>query len=318
MRRRILAGTEAHHTSGVFHGGPAEQEGAPRKRGVWQWLKTGVLAICGAALIHQFIFQPYVVPSPSMEPTLIPGDYVLVSKFHYGAQTPHSIRLPFTKLYVSGLELPMFRLPGLSEVKRGDAIAFYYPAAEHPTDQNPVYLKRAVGLPGDVVELREQALYVNGKRLLWESTTRQSLSVQESNSGPPLKRRGYDPLIFPRGHGYTSDDYGPVEVPKRGDIITLTSDKRSLYEAIIRDYENHDVRQLEDGTFEIEGIKTEHYVIEQNYFFVLGDNRDHSLDSRFWGFLPESHVVGKAVTILFSWDIEAKHPKWSRMFQRIP
>lgn len=313
----ILAGRGARHTSRVVQVGSPEQERVPRKRRVWEWLKTGVLVFWGAAFIHQFVFQPYIVPSSSMEPTLVPGDFILVSKLHYGAQTPNSIRLPFTKLYVSGLELPIFRLPGFSDLKRGDAIAFYYPGVEHPTDQKPVFLKRAVGLPGDVVELREQVLYVNGKRLLGESATQRSLSVQENNSGFPLTGRGYNPFIFPHGHGYTPADYGPVEVPKRGDIITLTPDNWPLFEAIIRDYEKHDVRQLEDGTFEIEEMKAERYVIKQNYFFVLGDNRDHSLDSRYWGFVPEDHVIGKAVTILFSWDIEAKRPRWSRKFQHI-
>jgi len=111
-----------------------EQGAISRSGWVWGWLKAGLLAFGVAALIHLFVFRHYVVPSSSMKPTVIPGDFVLVSKLHYGAQTPHSLGLPFTKLFVSGLELPTFRLPGFSQLKRGDVVAFHYPAADNPVD----------------------------------------------------------------------------------------------------------------------------------------------------------------------------------------
>lgn len=294
-----------------------EQGAISRSGWVWGWLKAGLLAFGVAALIHLFVFRPYLVPTSSMKPTVIPGDFVLVSKLHYGAQTPHSLGLPFTKLFVSGLELPTFRLPGFSQLKRGDVVAFHYPAADNPVDQKLVFMKRAIGLPGDEVELREKAVYVNGKRLLWESASPPLLSVRENNPERPSNRRVYNPFIFPRGRGYTLDDYGPVDVPKKGDTITLTPDNWLLYQALIRDYEKHEIRPLEDGSFEIDGRVTNRYVVEQDYFFVLGDHRDHSLDSRIWGFVPEDHLVGKAVAVFFSWDLEAKRPRWSRMIQPI-
>jgi signal peptidase I len=90
-----------------------------------------------------------------------------------------------------------------------------------------------------------------------------------------------------------------------------------MYKELITRYEGHQARLLPDGRAEIEGVETARYVVEQDYFFVMGDNRDSSVDSRVWGFVPEDHIVGKAILIYFSWDAEAGQPRFGRMLRTV-
>ena len=110
--------------------------------------------------------------------------------------------------------------------------------------------------------------------------------------------------LFPPGAGYTPDRYGPVLVPKAGLTIELTPATWTVYRDVILRYEGRRVRRPADDRFEIDGVSADRYTFAQDYYFVLGDNRDDSSDSRVWGFVPKSHLVGKAVLVYFSWDPE--------------
>src|SRR5690606_18108993 len=103
----------------------------------------------------------------------------------------------------------------------------------------------------------------------------------------------------------------------RGDTLYLTESNWPAYAAVIQRFEGHEAAPLPDGSFRIDGVQTNRYVVEQDYFFVMGDNRDSSFDSRIWGFVPEDHVVGKAVLIYFSWDQAEKRARTERIFEKI-
>lgn len=329
------------------------------------WGKTLLFAIVLTTAMHLFIIQPYIVPTPSMAHTVLPGDYILVSKLHYGPQTPHSVGIPFLKLYVPGLTLPTTRLPGFSDVQPGDVVVFHYPVEEKPVDQKENYLKRVIGLPGDVVEVRDKVVYVNGERLPWQPTMQHRWTVHLNDARIRLSRtllRSYgvermyatnDPRqivieatpaaarrvealayverleiylartedaaadLFPAGHGYAPDTYGPIPVPQAGQTVTLTTENWPLYETLIRRYEGHEASLLPNGAFLIDGQATQQYTIEQDYYFVMGDNRDNSLDSRFWGFVPDDHLIGKTLITLFSWDSDKNALRFERLFKRI-
>lgn len=193
------------------------------------WLEYGkaiLTAVLLALVIRTFGVQAFRIPSPSMEDTLLVGDHLFVSKFLYGAEVP----------FTGGV-----RLPGLRDPERGDVIVFRY-----PEDPSQDYIKRCVGVPGDVIEYRDKVLYVNG----------------EAQQEPYVKFADGD-RTRP-----TRDDWGPVAVP--------------------------------DGKY-----------------FMMGDNRDRSSDSRYWGFVDHTQLRGKAIFIYWSWDGTTSSVRFSRLLDLI-
>lgn len=125
--------------------------------------------------------------------------------------------------------------------------------------------------------------------------------------------------IFPFSADYkwTRDNYGPLVIPQSGVTVELTLSNLPLYSRIIRDYEGNDLK-VEDGKILLNGQKTSSYIFKQDYYFMMGDNRHNSLDSRYWGFVPEDHIVGKPALIWFSNDKNKSFPKnvrWRRLFK---
>jgi signal peptidase I len=122
-------------------------------------------------------------------------------------------------------------------------------------------------------------------------------------------------VLFPydSSHRWTVDYYGPVWIPKKGATLRLSEKDFALYEKVIRDYEGNDV-EVKRGKFIINGVATSTYTFKMDYYWMMGDNRHESQDSRFWGFVPEDRVVGKAQLIWFSWE---KGPRWNRLFKRV-
>ena len=185
---------------------------------LWEWTKSILIALILALFIRAFIVQAYKIPSGSMVPTLLIGDYLLVNKLAYGIKNP----LKNDFLYFR-------KLP-----KRQEIVVFTY-----PLNKKLDFIKRVIGLPGDTIQIINKKVYVNGK-LLKEPYVRFT-----------------DPEIYPKEIS-PRDNYGPVKVPPK-------------------------------------------------HIFVMGDNRDQSYDSRFWGFVPIKYLKGKALIIYFSWD--SKHFK---------
>jgi len=339
---------------------PAEKKSMLRTGG--RWLRELALYAVALLLIHIFLVQPFVVPTPSMAHTILPGDRILVSKLHYGPQTPRTLGIPFTNLYVRNLTLPNLRLPGFSEIHRGDVVVFHWPVDDGPIDKRAPYLKRAIALPGDTLVLRDKAVYVNGEaqplaegvqqnwvvRLkpgaflpqdklkalgvgsVYATSSPQVVLLTETapEAVPPLAALPYvesvkphilspevpEETIFPPDSPFNRDQYGPLVVPHKGQTVTLTEANWTRYETLITRYENHTFERLSPGRFAMDGREASTYTFAQDYYFMMGDNRDNSLDSRYWGFVPADHIMGKALVIFFSWDSDAHHPRWSRFF----
>lgn len=194
------------------------------KNKVKEWLKSLVIALILALFIRTFFVQAYKIPSGSMIPSLLIGDYLLVNKIAFG------LRNPLKDDFIYRWQTP----------KRQEIVVFTY-----PVDKKLDFIKRVIGLPGDTVEIINKKVYVNGKPL-------DEPYVQFTD------KEIYPKELSPR------DNFGPVKVP-------------------------------------------------EGHIFVLGDNRDQSYDSRFWGFVPLHSLKGKALIIYFSWDSEHSGPRLSRI-----
>jgi signal peptidase I len=201
-------------------------ESATRPSKIKEYSEILIAALLLALIVRTFFFAAFKIPSGSMLPTLQIGDHLLVNKIVYG------LKIPFIMKTV---------IPG-GEPKREDIIVFVYPG-----DRNKDYVKRVLGVAGDVVEIRNKQLYINHKPY----------------SDPHATHA--DALILP-GFVQPRDNFGPIRVPK-GSV------------------------------------------------FVMGDNRDYSMDSRFWGFVELKDVIGKALFIFFSWDGQHHKIRWNRIGQ---
>jgi signal peptidase I len=354
-----------------------------------EWADAIIFAVIAATLIRTLFIEAYTIPTPSMERSLLVGDFLFVSKVNYGARTPMTpIAFPFahhtmpifgTKAYWDGVKLPYYRLPGLSDVKKGDVVVFNYPMEAdspyyRPVDKRENYIKRCQGTPGDTVSLVDAQVYVNGKaapnppgeqidytittngmemnpqiledlnvsnyeNIPFPTMTKDAVAKLKSFSNvksvtPNIKPRGLaDPFnaVFPAAYpkyalspqngafNWNVDNYGPIIVPKKGWTIKLDSLTMPLYGRAIEVYENNKV-QIVGKDVMINGKKADSYTFKMNYYWMMGDNRHDSADSRYWGFVPEDHIVGKALFIWMSWDDNASFfskIRWSRLFRGI-
>jgi signal peptidase I len=362
-----------------------------------EWLDSVMFAVVAATLIRFFLFEAYTIPTPSMESSLMVGDFLFVSKMHYGVRTPKTpLQLPlthqkiwFTNLpsYLRWIELPVYRLPGFTEVKKGDAVVFNAPNFEEdgdaPLDLRTFYVKRCVGTPGDVLEIRDQQVYVNGKAMdnpermqhpvfmktkenldetffdtygirnspdasydsadwlpLADSTNQlvgykmntSQKHIDEIKALSWAKTFDLDSFKDPKGvtfldifphdtvqFKFNRDWFGPIKIPAKGMTVTLDSKNVAFYQEAIRTYEGNSGIELQGGKLVKDSQVLETYTFKQNYYFMMGDNRHNSADSRFWGFVPSENIVGKAVFVWMSLDpnkgLFSGKIRWSRIFR---
>lgn len=373
-----------------------------------EWADALLFAIVAATIIRTFVFEAYTIPTSSMEGTLLVGDFLFVSKIHYGPRVPNTpITLPLVhrdmpivggKSYIESPQLPYYRLPGFQGVERNDMVVFNYPLEdEFPVDKKMNYIKRCVGLPGDKIVVDQGTLLVNdevafqAKQMqgLYQITYIDGLAnaiggyvanfIPNVNGRPEclyldvkglyaaypelkqiaqmginlcdftnyspktdflrlpvndstkikalaslpyvknIQRIIYEPNriggldggnLFPPGRTDTivwnADNYGPVNVPYAGLTIPLNDDTWPYYARAITAYEKVDI-QKRNGKFILNGAEVTEYTFKMDYYFMMGDNRHNSADSRFWGFVPEDHIVGKAWFIWLSLD---KYKGW--------
>ncbi len=252
------------------------------------WLKEFGTIIGIFLILNSFVLASFVVPTGSMENEIMTGDFLLVNKFVFGGTTPRTI--PFTNI-----RLPHFKLPPFWNVDRGDVIVFAFPGMRDEVEPDifAYYLKRAVALSGDTLEIRDRVLYVNGKIAPIPRNIK-------FNSGI-IKPNGFsDPRIFPPGETFNEDNYGPIRVPKEGDVIALTPINYHKWKIFI-EREGHQIKFM-NGKIYIDGVEANHYLVKRDYVFGMGDNRDNSLDSRFWGFIPMDEIVGIPLFVYWSWN----------------
>jgi signal peptidase I len=254
------------------------------------------------ALILKVLFvEAYRIPSGSMENTLLVGDFLLVNKFIYGATTPRSI--PFTEI-----RTPFFRFPALKQPSKGDVVVFDFPGSAGEIRSREVinYIKRLVGDPGDTLQIINKVLYINSKI----SPDPPDAKFSENISG------GSYIDIFPKGMGWNDDNYGPVVIPKKDDIITITPDNLDDWKIFIQ-REGHSIRLTADNKIFIDETENSNYKVEKNYYFMMGDSRNNSTDSRYWGFLAEDNIIGEAVIIYWSWNPDIPFGEFGRLFDSI-
>ena len=308
-----------------------------------EWLDAVIFAVIVVTFINIFFFQAFKIPSSSMEKTLYTGDHLFVSKLTYGPRVPQTpLTVPFTHNVIFGKESystliqnDYRRLKGLRKVKRGDIVVFgfpngdtvlrkapsedYYslcrfygkkkvistlgPVIARPADKVDHYVKRCVAIPGDTLEIREGLVWVDGVQ-------------QPSYPGMQISRNlekvqnDYREIFpFSPDYTWTRDEFGPLWIPQKGATVELTRENLPLYERIIRVYEHSSVE---------EALAAGSYTFKQDYYFMMGDNRHNSLDSRYWGFVPEDHIVGRPVVIWLSTDEGKRFPKnirWGRFLK---
>jgi len=364
-----------------------KQTNKKKKSATREWVDAIVFAVIAATLIRTFFIEAYVIPTPSMERSLLVGDFLFVSKVNYGARTPmtpiafpfahHTMPITGTKAYWDGWELSYHRLPGFSSIKRGDVVVFNYPADtinNRPVDKRENYIKRCQGIAGDTLSVVNGQVFVNGKAAndppgeqmeytykttgedinpevldelhvqtyeghQYPAMTQEAANTLKGYSNvkglvPIISTKGSSEDVFPRGstsvidvkltqnlpdYHWSVDNYGPVIIPKKGWTVKLDSLTFPIYERAIKVYENNKL-EVKGTDIYINGVKTDSYTFKMNYYWMMGDNRHDSEDSRYWGFVPEDHIVGKALFVWMSWDDNASffHKiRWSRLFMGI-
>lgn len=316
----------------------------------------------------------------------------------------HTLPLSRTKKsYVEWIKRPYKRIAGFGNIKNDDIVVFNFPEGDtvalnaqnqsyyqlvrsygrerlwsdkrnfgeiiaRPVDKRENYIKRCVGIPGDVIELKEGQLFVNGKqqkeypgvqydyRVTTNGTainkkTLDNMKISEAdrhtypnsqflypltseNAGKMknmanvvsvdkmlIPSANWDNNIFPFSQNYqwNVDNFGPLTIPKKGVTVDLTMDNLPLYERIIDLYEENEL-ETKDSVIFINGGVANKYTFKMDYYWMMGDNRHNSADSRYWGFVPEDHVVGKAVFIWLSLDKDQpllKKIRWNRLFTSV-
>ena len=251
--------------------------------------KDIVFVVVAFLFLNSFVVASFVVPTGSMENEIMAGDFLFVNKFLYGGTTPRVI--PFVDV-----RLPWFRLPAFRSVQRGDVIVFEYPGDRdevHPAAFQ-FYLKRCVALSGDTIQVVNRVLYVNGKPF----PLPRHLQFDRTQGMPDDY---VDSQIFPKGTPYNQDFWGPEVVPSAGESILLSAENLEKWRTFIA-REGHAAQLRRDGTVLIDGVPATSYQVRRNYMFGMGDHRDNSMDSRFWGYIPEENIVGTPMIVYWSWD----------------
>jgi len=287
------------------------------------------------------IFELYIVPTGSMENTIMTGDFLAGNRFVYGMRTPEWIGIPYTDF---GFDVPSIKFPSFKEPKKGDVIIFKF-----PRDVKQKYVKRAVAGPGDMLEVKDKVIYLNGEP--------SALPPNGKFVMAPLSDSFIQQDIFLGDQG-NKDYFKALRMPRKGDQIEISSQNAKLLLHLML-LDGHDLTlesgsktyhftmtspdelyrrkgemgvyrpyypegnllvpwsdNIPKGTLLMDGKplgNLTHYTVEDDYFWAMGDNRDNSLDSRYWGFVPRSHILGEALFAYFSLNLNTWVPRFERI-----
>ncbi len=363
------------------------------RTGAGEWVSSIAFAVIAATLVHTYFMQPYTIPTSSLEKSLLIGDFLFVSKFHYGARVPmttvaapmvhDTLPLINVKSYLNFPQLPYLRLPAVQKIKQNDIVVFSWPVdtveqffkktnrkIRKPIDKKSNYVKRCVGIAGDSLEIRDGYVYINGKKnvlpdrarlqFYYETDTEgKALSVKSLKSRYHVREggrlqdgnyvlnladedarlisnnptvKGLKKRLSPKGEredvfpnvnslNWNRDNFGPVYIPEAGKTVALNLETLPFYKKIIIEYEKNSLRVDNGQIYLNESTEpVSSYTFKQDYYWMMGDNRHNSEDSRFWGYVPFDHVVGKPVFIWFSWDSDGQgidKIRWERLFTTV-
>ena len=359
-----------------------EKKEKKKKSEVKSWFDAIIFAVIAATILRTFLIEAYTIPTSSMEKSMLIGDFLFVSKVAYGPRVPmtpvafplvhHTMPIGGGKSYTESVKLPYHRMKGLGIIERNDCVVFNWPAEKigRPVDKKENYVKRCVGVPGDVLELKNANLIVNGAHQEeFEGMKKQwhyNVKTQGTGLNPSILYKKYDiteggygrnrseynltltnnsrdalqtfpnvievkrtvekegnytDYIFPHDKNYkwNVDNFGPLTIPAAGSSIEISSANISIYKDIIGRYEENKLEEINDSIYINDKLATT-YTFKMNYYWMMGDNRHNSADSRFWGFVPENHIVGKALFVWMSWDKNAEglnKVRWNRLFRSV-
>lgn len=346
------------------------------------WVEALAFAVVVIVPLKLYFFGMYVIPSSSMEATLIEGDYIFVNRLAYGPKMPNTPlsfpfvqhTMPFSQNTPSYIEWPRCdykRLMGYDRVRNMDVVVFNFPAGDtvalewpnstyyeivmlrgrefveqnseivyRPADKRENYIKRCVAIAGDTLMFKDHTIYINSRSVrepagiqydyvisnpLVGAATVAPLTLAEVErqryDGAIVEQAKYqtDSIVFfphrPDLYPWTKDNYGPLWIPRAGVTIDLDTTNLPLYERIIKNYEGNSL-EVRGAEILINGTVVSQYTFKMDYYFMMGDNRDNSADSRFWGFVPEDHIEGRAAFIWFS-KAAGGDIRWGRIFQSI-
>ena len=275
-------------------------------RKYWNSILT-LLAWIAILIVVRFLLQTttiasFRVPTDSMQPTLLPGDNILVNKTIMGA------RIFDIWEAVEDKEVKIHRLPGIRKVKRDDVLVFHYP---YPVRKDSLsmdmllyYVKRCIALPGDTVEIRKGSYWINGTRKD-KRFARMSVELQAKNE------RQWNVAL-----GWTVQQLGPLPVPAKGQTVMMDTMAVKMYGRLI-EWEQKKPLVVHGNSIALGDSLITRYQFKENYYFMGGDNLENSRDSRYWGLVPESFVVGVATRIWKSVSPHDGEIRWDRVMKKI-
>lgn len=278
---------------------------------IFQYFLAIVISLVIALLLRIFVVDFYSIPSDSMEPTLQPGDFIMVNKLCYGARMYKNF-----KFLDDGSEPPTYRVKGFSKVKHNDVIVFNYPYHKRrdtiKMNLSTFYVKRCIALPGDTLRIVKSFYEVNGQKGYGYMDNQEMLSSWPGFEG--IYRYTISPShIQPK---WDVKNFGPLVIPGKGITVPVDSSNITLYKRLIT-FETKGDLTIRNGQVYINGQPLDTYTFTQNWYFMAGDNVVNSQDSRYIGMVPEKYLVGKVVRILTAKDKESGDYKWSRFLKKV-
>ncbi len=281
---------------------------------LWLGIKVGICLLIGRTLGQVFLLSTYCIPTDSMLPTLLPGDQIVVNKTCMGARL-FSLNDAFEHK-----SLRIYRTPGWSSLKAGEVAVFNYPYTQTRDsigfDVMTYYVKRCWGTPGDSLSIVEGRYQLNGQPIagIPQAVRQKQDSLHHVFYHGDRVIRGVSIKAFPKNKeiGWTIVNFGPLYIPKEGDVLELNRRHYLLYRLLI-EWESGKKLKWENSEAWMDGRVIKEYLFKKNYYFMGGDNVFSSVDARYWGLLPEEYIAGKVVGIWKSVDPYTDEMRWERI-----